>query len=179
MAAIHDFLRTKLKPGEDFISELGDLEITRLKDKPSKPDSKNKIVSEALVTFPNKEVRDIVRGSARNLAGDPRAGIRLEIPAHLQKNFQALETVSYGLRKKYPGLRRNLKFNDAEMDVVLDSRLPLCENWRRIRPDQALLSIPKSAGARREVGSTLIKEMIAGSFDSPDSGDDDNADEEV
>ena len=92
--------------------------------------------------FSSVEVRDIVRRAARELAGDPQSGIRLEIPQFLQPNLKALESVSYALRRKHPGMKRNVKFDDEKMNLVLD----FCVNptdpdatWRKIRPDQAAL----------------------------------------
>ena len=101
------------------------------------------------------------------LAGDSSSGIRLEILAHQKKHFRALETVSYvRAQKEVPRivLAHQVPYDDGEMDLVLDFCLPLTDEWRRFRPDQALKSIPKSAGAREEVPSEKIKEMIAGSF---------------
>ena len=168
VAALYGFLLDKLKLGKDFMDELDEVSITRLKDRPSQPTQPNRICSEALITFSSKEIRDIVRGAARNLAGNQSAGVRLEIPSHLQKNFQALKTVLYGLRKKYLALKRNIRYDNGAMDLVLDFCLPLCEEWMRIRPDQAVLAIPKGAANRREeVQSDKIKEIIAGSFLSP------------
>ena len=95
------------------------------------------------------EVRDIVRRAARELGGDPTSGIRLEIPRHLQKNLRSLESVSFALKRKHNGMRRNIKFDDDRMDLVLD----FCTNpsdpasaWKKIRPEQAALVKSKVAG---------------------------------
>ena len=75
----------------------------------------------------------------RELAGDLDAGVRLEIPYSLQPNLKVLGSVSYNLKKKYPQLKRNIKFDDEEMDLVLhfstdpESNIP----WKKVRPAQA------------------------------------------
>ena len=83
--------------------------------------SRSKIKEEVIVGFSSAEVRDIVRRAARELAGDLQSGIRLEIPQFLQPNLKALESVSYVLRRKHPGMKHNVKFDDEKMDLVLGS----------------------------------------------------------
>ena len=93
-----------------------------------------------IVTFGTVEIRDIVRRAAKELGGDPGAGVRLEIPQFLQSSLKALESVSFALKKKHPNTRRNIKFDDERMDLVLDFCLEPSEDdarWRKIRPDQA------------------------------------------
>ena len=54
-------------------------------------------------------IRDAIRGMVRELGGDPNAGVRLEILYGLQSDLKALESVSYNLKKKFPGMRRNIR----------------------------------------------------------------------
>ena len=54
------------------------------------------------VTFADVETRDTMRSAARNLAGKPTMGMRLEIPEHLRPSLRNLEGVSYDLKKKNP-----------------------------------------------------------------------------
>ena len=92
------------------------------------------------MVFSSQEIRDVVRRGARELAGDPTTGIRLEIPRHLQKNLKALESVSYALKRKHPGLRRNVKFDDDALDLVLDFCVDPDKDgavWKKLRPAQA------------------------------------------
>ena len=50
-----------------------------------------------------------------------------------------MEAVSYRLKQKYPDIKRNIKFDDEEKDLVLD----FCTDpstdapWRKVRPAQA------------------------------------------
>ena len=56
-----------------------------------------------------------MKRAAKELAGTRDAGVRLEIPQSMQPSLKALESVSFHLKQKYPGMRRNIKFNDQEM----------------------------------------------------------------
>ena len=55
-------------------------------------------------------------------------------------SLRALELVAFGRKKKYPKLKRNVKFNDEMQDLVLDIKLDENSTWRKIRPDQALMA---------------------------------------
>ena len=81
---------------------------------------KSKIQNEIIAVFSSSEVRDTIKRAARELAGDQSTGIRLEIPGYLQTSLKALEAVSFALKQKNLDMRRNVKFDDAEMDLVLD-----------------------------------------------------------
>ena len=93
-----------------------------------------------------------MRRAAKELAGDDAAGIRLEIPRGLQDSLKALEAVSYALKKKNPGLKRNIKFDDDCLDLVLD----FCIDpeggapWRKLRPEQARVAKRKMIGPSTE-----------------------------
>ena len=87
--------------------------------------------------FPDVGTRDMVRSSAFNLA-DKNAGIRLEIPDTLRPSLRALESLAYNLRKANPEMKRNVKFDDEFMDLVMDVKLNENATWRKIRPGRAL-----------------------------------------
>ena len=65
--------------------------------------------------------------------------MRLEIPRSLQPSLKALEDVSFHLKMKFPNIRRNLKFDDGDLDLVLDFCTDPAKNtpWRKVRPQQA------------------------------------------
>ena len=130
---------------------------------------KSRIKNEVCVVFVSQEVRDVVRRGARELAGDPSTGIRLEIPRHLQKNLKALESISYALKRKRPGMRRNVKFNDDRLDLVLDFCIDPDKDdavWKKIRPDQA-----KAARSRMVVGGEPSTDVDESELDSLLEGD--------
>ena len=100
-----------------------------------KRQSKNK--DEVIVRFPDVATRDAVRSAAFHLAGK-NAGLRLEIPDTLRPSLRALESVAYNLKRTNPGMRRNVKFDDEKLDVVMDVRLNDSGTWKKIRPGQAM-----------------------------------------
>ena len=126
-----NFLKNRLGLGPAFLADMGELSVKRVASGP-----RAKITGEVIAIFSSVDVRDAVRGAAKELAGSPDAVIRLEIPTSLQPSLKALETVSFHLKKKHPKLRRNIKFDDAEMDLVLDfSTDPdFGAPWRKVRP---------------------------------------------
>ena len=65
--------------------------------------------------------------------------MRLEIPDNLRPSLRALESVSFTLKKKHPGLKRNVKFDDEVLDLVLDINLEENGPWRKIRPERAMV----------------------------------------
>ena len=123
-----------------------------------------KIKNEVVVIFSTTEVRDIVWGAARELGRHLEAGIRLEIPHSLQPSLKALEVVSYKLKKKYPDIKRNTKFDDHERDLVLDFCTDPSTNqpWRKARPAQAKALKSKLTGAEQaaEVTEDELDQMI-------------------
>ena len=100
------------------------------------------------------ETRDAVRGAARNLAGKgPDYGIRLELPNHLKSTMKTLQSVSYDIKKRHPGSRRNVLFDDESMDLVLD----ICvdgDSWRRVTSAQAKARSKKTK-ARKTAGDRM------------------------
>ena len=97
----------------------------------------SKIKKEFIVTFESSEARDLVRAAAYNLTGEPGWGMRLHIPGHPEPNFKVLENLSYLLKKKHQSLRRNIKFDEPNMDLMLDFQVRDGEPRRTVRPEQA------------------------------------------
>ena len=62
-----------------------------------------------IAVFSTVEVRNVVRRAAKELGGDPNAGIRLEILVALKPSLKALESLSYSLKAKNPGIKRSKK----------------------------------------------------------------------
>ena len=63
--------------------------------------------------------------------------MRLHIPGHLEPHFKALEGLSYALKQRFPGLKRNIKYDDANMDLRLDFQIEPQSDWRVVLPNQA------------------------------------------
>ena len=77
---------------------------------------------EVIIRFPDVATRDTVRSAAFHLAGK-QAGIRLEIPDMLRPSLRALENAAFNLKKTNPGMKCNVKFDDAVLDLVMDVKL--------------------------------------------------------
>ena len=107
-------------------------------------DAKKQIPNEVLVASIDPHTRDLVARHAINLAeakgrdGKPNAGMRIEIPPFLGGTFKLMESHGHNLRHKYgPMLKRHVKFDDVELSMFLDVKLPNEEGWIRVTPDFA------------------------------------------
>ena len=121
------------------------------------------------MVFPDLDIRDAVRAAAYNLAGASNAGIRLEIPESLRQSLRALESIAYLLKQKHPGLKRNVKFDDSTMNLVMDFKLDATSQWKKMRPDQALEASKGRAEPSREGSSELDSKAIASMLDKPEA----------
>lgn len=118
---------------QDAAEDLGPITIRRVRERKPKYDK------EVVVTFDTVEARDYVKSLAPNLAKyQDQAGMRLQVPDHLQKLFRALMNLSYDLKKKNPGLKHSVKFDDYEQSLYMDVQLKKDGPWRRIGQEQAL-----------------------------------------
>ena len=100
---------------------------------------RSKITDEALVVFKDIETRDNVARHATNLAAwdgkTPRPSLRMEIPGHLNATFKMLERHGHTLKTRHGAdLKRHIRFDDDELDLVLDVKLPKEDNWTRLSP---------------------------------------------
>ena len=149
---LQDFLLNKLDMSQDFVDNIGQLRIRLVKDR------RAKVKDEAVVVFETKEIRDAIRARASNLS-DYRdtAGMRLELPDYLQKDFRALMNLAYDLKAKHPTLRRNVKFDEEDMGLFMDIQTSAEERWRRIKPDQARkLARTRSRGPEKLNDSDIV-----------------------
>ena len=149
MEALDSYLQGKLGLEADFLPEAGRVFIKLNKD------PRAKVKNEAVVTFETKEVRDAVRARAARLANfREEAGMRLEVPDHLQKDFRSLMNLAYDLKEKNPDLKRNIKFDEEDCGLFMDIQMKKDGPWRRIKPKQA----KKVARTRKEVGPVIMSE---------------------
>ena len=63
------------------------------------------------------------------------AGTRIQVPGYLMDNFRALEAVGYSMKKAGSNVKRSVKFDDLNQDLVLDIKIG--EEWMRINPAEA------------------------------------------
>ena len=131
---VEKFMKDHLGLSEFFLQSVGPFTVQRVPYGPAA-----RIKAEAVVTFQTTDVRDAVKGAARNLAGKGQDyGVRLELPNHLKSAMKALQAVSYELKTKYPQARRNVLFDDEALDLVLDFCLGEDRPWRRMTSAQAV-----------------------------------------
>ena len=132
--SLGEFMKNRLHMSPATLFSMGEVSVKRAFLNP-----RSKLKDEVVAVFSSQEIRDVVRRSARELAGDENAGIRLEIPRALQNSLKSLEAVSYALKKKNPEMKRSIKFDDDRMDLVLDFCLDPDNGapWRKLHPEQA------------------------------------------
>ena len=126
----HKFLTELLELGPDFVATLGQCTVQRYIT------LRAKTTDEALVVFDSVNMRDCVKAAAGKLSGK-RAGMKIHIPTHLKASFRHLDNVCFNLKKKYPDLRRSIKYDDETMTLVADFKLTEDDSWQRLTADQA------------------------------------------
>ena len=154
---LHEYLKDKLRMDPEQVGELGDVTIKRILDK------KNKYKDEAIITFESKQDRDAVKALASNLANyrDNEAGMRLHIPDHLQKDFKCLMNLSYDLKKKHPSLKRSIKFDEDNLNLMMDMQTGQGEDWKRIRPSQAKKAArPRESRGPKEIDEDELRSLV-------------------
>ena len=131
VAGLKSFFAKKLHLDDQYVEGLGHLKAKRHRD------PRSKMPHEVIVTFETKEARDAIKSVAKELAPEGRAaGIRLQVPGFLSTNFKLLENLGYQMRAVDPTIRRVIKFDDENQDLMMDVRMG--ENWKRVRPADAL-----------------------------------------
>ena len=134
----------------------------------------SKIKDEVLVTFRSANLRDNAASHARNLGNCvdeknfPTAGIRPEIPDHLNGLHKELKIYGGILRRNHgEGLRRNIKFDDSSLSLYMDVRLPGADEWLKVDWDivrEAKFEREKNSSAdtrRRLTSSTSSTEVLS------------------
>ena len=96
---------------------------------------------EVCVRFKETDDRDFVASRVVNLGGlvkedgKPKAGIRIDVPNHLLSIFKDLNNYAYNVRKTHSKkAKMHIKYDDINMSLVLELKLPHSENWLKISP---------------------------------------------
>ena len=104
----------------------------------------NSAYLEALVTFNDSFERDFFFSKAKNLSvyrnesGAPTAGVRMDVPPYLLPTFRLLNDHGFEIRRvNGPETKRYIKFDEENLSLLLEVRLPGRTKWVKIRPDQA------------------------------------------
>ena len=149
--ALGDFIKSRLLLTPQFLADMGNISVKKVAEGPG-----SKIVGEVIAVFSTVEIRDAVRRAARELGGSSDAGIRLEIPQSMKPSLKALEAVSFNLKKKHPKIKRSIKFEDGDMDLILDFNTDPDANgpWRHVTAAQAKIMKSKMPSGGRTEGVT-------------------------
>lgn len=87
------------------------------------------------------------------------------------ENFKALSTASYRLKRRYPECKRNIKYDDERLDMILDFKTTSDTAWKRLRPSQAR-TVLKDEGLSEEVSASDLSELLGGGTADEDEDDD-------
>lgn len=99
----------------------------------------SRVVSEVVVEFADVEARDTIKSYASGLAAAKgEAGLRLDVPPCLKGSFKVLNEHGYAMVRIYgKEVKRNIKFDDTNQDLMMDIKLPTSSTWHNISIDQA------------------------------------------
>ena len=120
--------------------------------------------NQVLVEFSSTRLRDEAKTLARNLRGESReVGVQIEVPDHLRGRFQTFQSLAFELKKKNPALRRNIKFMDQTMDLVMDVKLGPDAEWKAVQYEDASAIMPTTRSrtasiSRRELAGLVSKD---------------------
>ena len=91
-SGVGEFFKSKLAMDDESVKDMGRLAVRRVRER------KPRYEKEVIVTFDTVSSRDYVKSLAPNLANfQEEAGMRLQIPDHLQKLFRSYMNLSYDL----------------------------------------------------------------------------------
>lgn len=125
---------------------------------------------QVLVNFRTVRTRDEIKTLGKNLRGESNVGIQMEVPDFLRGRFQTFQSLAFQMKKKNPTLKRNIKFVNSAMDLVMDIKLNQDSDWKTIQYEDASAVLP---AARRRDPSMTIQEL-ASTVESPVSPAKDN-----
>ena len=146
------FLRDKLRIPEGRIAP-EEFTVTPI-------ESSGNMADQVLVSFDTVRLRDEVKSFAKNLAGTDRAvGIQMEAPDHLRSHYQSFQKLGYNIKLKHPTLRRNVRFDDVNMALVMDVKLTESSDWKTI-DYPAAKQLLKKVKNTTVVGRAELEEMV-------------------
>ena len=137
--AVGNFFHRTMEIPEESLPEEAVETVRRLHPTKRKNDNRTqgRIRDEVLVVFHDVSTRDMIFSYATNLSKtngtSHQAGVRMEIPPHLTGIFKTLDSHGHLLRDRHgPGVRRSIKFDDVEMSLYMDLKLPNEESWLKV-----------------------------------------------
>ena len=159
-ASFKDFAVEALMIPDTVVRKTALAEIIRVRSSP-----KNAVYMEALVTFKDQMERDFYFAKAKHLApyrdesGAPTAGIRMDIPEYFSATFTSLNNHGYEIKKANgPDTKRYVKYDEENLSLYLEVRLPGATKWTRIRPEQArIYGEEKDRQEYQSIRKTLLR----------------------
>ena len=157
-----DFIHSALGISEE---DVGQDDIESVTAVPNPKFRIGNVREEAIVTFFSHVKRDAIMSGAVNLAthidaaGQPTAGIRLELPPELMDTFRLLSRFGTRLRARHgDGTKRHVKFDDMEASLYMNIKLPGDESWSRVSPQTAKADLDK---ATRTESADILRRIAA------------------
>ena len=132
------FIRQKLQ-----VCHISCTDAQVIKVRRTKQPRKTSVNNEVLVIFQDKYCRDQVVANAKHLSsyrlpdGRPSAGLRMNYPDHLSADFRVLDWYGAELNRRYPGTKRNIRFDDDVEGLRMDVKVPHNQDWYRVYPEMA------------------------------------------
>ena len=138
-AAFCDFAIDALLIPDTVVRNTSFADVIRVRNSPQ-----NAVFLEIIVTFLDPSERDFFFSKAKNLAsyrdesGSPTTGIRMDIVPYLLPTFKLLNSHGFEIRNSHGNeTRRYIKFDEDNLSLYLEIRLPGQQKWIRIKADQA------------------------------------------
>ena len=120
----------------------------------------SKVTSEVVVEFADVDGRDSIKSYASGLAiAKGAAGLRLDIPPCLKGSFKILNEHGISMVKIYgKEVKRNIKFDDTNQDLMMDIKLPTSTTWHNITIQQAT----EARRVRESIDMQNIRQVAVG-----------------
>ena len=148
-----------MKVGDPEEIEIEDLSLPRAM-------KNSQVKHEVLVRFASVSDRDAVISQAANLKDAPMAaGVRLDIPDHLQSDFKALIQYGNDARDHFKeNVKRSVRFFEENASLILHLCLPSSGKWIKVTPNEAReVARHKRLRAEKSLRAALSGSMGAGS----------------
>ena len=86
-------------------------------------------------------------------------------------NFKALNAASYRLKQRYKDCRRNVKFDDEDIDLVLDFKISDKTGWEKLKPTQARKLLAEDGGMAERMSTADMTKLLSGNVSEIDNED--------
>ena len=104
----------------------------------------DQVYDKVRVTFKDKQARDSVASKGILLAkfvdkeNRPTAGFRLDVPDYVAGDFKSLQEYGYYMRGLHgKQTKRHVKYDDEELSLYMELRVPDSPLWLRVTPELA------------------------------------------